>query len=523
MFRRLGLGTIALALLLLAAAGISFLELYRGSEQLHWNRGELGAAEGVYYGQQAQRVGEDWQQIMELAPMDPPSGTLQDPHRTCLCISPADHRIWVEYAGQIVSQADLGPGVTWRLQHCTPQATNELPGITRLKMRGHHTRRLPEEKFRLLAQGAKGYVALEIDTYNFRADYGTAVVNPVQFDSSRNKSAQEETKYPSMLVTEAEYQQDQQALLAGEKTLAPSGSQADLQGFWPPNRAEWLKVEREAFEQIDRHVTQAGYEIWSLRPTVGPAYRAAQAEISARRAGRTLFGRSSAKMSIYFDYIGDGVWYAKSGPRARFLHLPRPPRQALEVPDIEFLLGSQELTGPRREEFLTQGREIDRNPSTPPSPWQVNLPNGATVEFIGVCDSPCGEKPWWGPDGSALQQGPYVSYRRSRWNMADTRRRYDIAWKVVSPPGGGGTTSRVAANSGSSYFSVDDKYGNHSHAARGHAYLLDASRETTDVQIGAKTNDGDYQWVLFQNVSLRPGKNAGFQIITGDQAKPKDR
>ncbi|SIO28611.1 RNA polymerase sigma factor, sigma-70 family [Singulisphaera sp. GP187] len=39
-------------------------------------------------------------------------------------------------------------------------------------------------------------------------------------------------------------------------------------------------------------------------------------------------------------------------------------------------------------------------------PWVKSLPNGATLEVIGVSTLPSGPRSWWGPDGSPLAQPP---------------------------------------------------------------------------------------------------------------------
>ncbi len=39
--------------------------------------------------------------------------------------------------------------------------------------------------------------------------------------------------------------------------------------------------------------------------------------------------------------------------------------------------------------------------------WGVTLPDGVTVEMIGVSENPSDGRPWWRPDGSSLSQRPY--------------------------------------------------------------------------------------------------------------------
>ena len=43
------------------------------------------------------------------------------------------------------------------------------------------------------------------------------------------------------------------------------------------------------------------------------------------------------------------------------------------------------------------------------SPFEARLPNGVTVELLGVAESPSKGRPWWRPDGSPLAGRPYDS------------------------------------------------------------------------------------------------------------------
>ncbi len=43
----------------------------------------------------------------------------------------------------------------------------------------------------------------------------------------------------------------------------------------------------------------------------------------------------------------------------------------------------------------------------PVGPWNARLPNGVTVELIGVAENPSTDRPWWQPDGSWLAWRPY--------------------------------------------------------------------------------------------------------------------
>ena len=69
------------------------------------------------------------------------------------------------------------------------------------------------------------------------------------------------------------------------------------------------------------------------------------------------------------------------------------------------------------------GEPVDRPPVCTPT-------NVATVEFIGICQSPSAGKQWWGPDGSLLQGAPYVNASTILRQRAD-RNVFEIVRKVT--------------------------------------------------------------------------------------------
>ncbi|MCP4609201.1 MAG: hypothetical protein GY845_10860 [Planctomycetes bacterium] len=66
----------------------------------------------------------------------------------------------------------------------------------------------------------------------------------------------------------------------------------------------------------------------------------------------------------------------------------------------------------------------------PPSPFRSTLPNGVTVELIGICEHPSEGKQWWRPDGSKLEQRPFEKlYSR----VYTKREYYELALKIENP------------------------------------------------------------------------------------------
>jgi len=68
--------------------------------------------------------------------------------------------------------------------------------------------------------------------------------------------------------------------------------------------------------------------------------------------------------------------------------------------------------------LIPQGRLASQSAQTPavavslpPSPWQATLPNGITVELVGISYHPSEGKQWWRPDGSPMREAPYDMIR----------------------------------------------------------------------------------------------------------------
>ncbi|MHC4500088.1 MAG: M56 family metallopeptidase, partial [Planctomycetota bacterium] len=72
------------------------------------------------------------------------------------------------------------------------------------------------------------------------------------------------------------------------------------------------------------------------------------------------------------------------------------------------------------------------------SKFVATLPNGVTVELVGVCEHPSGGKQWWRPDGSILRAKPYEN---SPWILGGSRYAYEFIYRVS---GGEGVMTKFA-------------------------------------------------------------------------------
>jgi len=192
--------------------------------------------------------------------------------------------------------------------------------------------------------------------------------------------------------------------------------------------------------------------------------------------------------------------------------MPIPPRL-----DLEFLIPvAGQIAKEDVPALLAQGRRKQED-IRPPSKWRANLSNGATVEFIGVCERPNGGRQWWGPDGSPLGYAPYLNYKGHDSPPGDIA-AYEMAWRI-HPAQGSGSGTRVSfeGRSGSGRRQVYDRYGN---LVRGeleaHDYVCDKSRTKTTLKIGVPGSNGEVAWATCKNISLVRGENQGFEMIEGE-------
>lgn len=79
--------------------------------------------------------------------------------------------------------------------------------------------------------------------------------------------------------------------------------------------------------------------------------------------------------------------------------------------------------------------------TTCPMRRTASLPNGVTVELVGLCEHPSEGKSWWKPDGSELKDRPY---RQLKHKMEDAGAKlYELAFRVQ---GGGNILARIATD-----------------------------------------------------------------------------
>lgn len=512
---------IAVLLVVVIAAGI-YLR-WRPSGQgsgspAGWGQGDLKTSERLYYSSRIDGIIGNWQQTAGQADIDK-DGRLKESYRTFLVIDTDRQAIWIEDNGQIQKDnyTEFPAGMSCTLYHSNPQGNTKLSGRTILKIRGPYSRRQTPEQLCLVGTGrGAGYISLHFNSSSRGRDYGSGRFNPQPYQSG--SSSKTENLYGSLVVADAEYRQYLSSL--ADSTLSqPDEQNAQIQIIQDieKNKAAWQKVGKLLYIEVERQVSDAGFKLRDLKVEAGPDFSAAHAEILAHTDNflRNIFGGYSSIWGyLKIDYLGNDIWYVKNAAHPQ---RPVPSRRQL---DLEFLVGpTADIPDSQHSRLIEMGRKIQQPTPIPPSKWKAALPNGATVEFIGICENPSAGKQWWGPDGSPIGYAPYFNaepYDRPRTD----RNLYELAWRIKWPGSSSSTGTQTSFEGciGSYDREIRDRYGNRLIGnLNAHGCAFDKSREKTTLKIGLKTGDQDFQHVTFKNISLVPGKNQGFSIELDDQ------
>jgi hypothetical protein len=136
-----------------------------------------------------------------------------------------------------------------------------------------------------------------------------------------------------------------------------------------------------------------------------------------------------------------------------------------------------------------ESRELQTNNYT------ATLPNGVTVELLGVCEVPENTATedkqytnWWKPDGSPLEKRPFKRSTFSSRKMYDDRKWYCFAFSSYGKNKYGGTLRRISVkeSSGGGSGMMIDEYDEYLYSkALGHELsLLPSALDTTEIEFG---------------------------------------
>jgi hypothetical protein len=483
-----------------------------------WGDGSLTTSERAYYRNRINPIIGTWQRSRRNAGRGEP-GRFEDSYGTYMVIDLDKNAIWIEDNGQIPpdNYTEFPAKMKWVLFHKTPQGDSELPGRTRLRIRGGNSGQDYPEKFYLVGAGrGPGHLYFEFSTNNRGNGSGSGKFYPQPYTGPSSSGKKPDESYASVIVTDAEHWEYRSSVPLPDPN-APSRNQSPIE----KNKAAWRKIEKPLYQQIEKEVSSTGFGLRGLTVEPGPDFSAAHAYLDVHTEGvlRGIFGGYFwGNIYLKIDYLGDDIWYAKIAPHPQRGTMPR--RDKI---DLEFLIRpTAPIPDSQRAALLEKARMIQPDAAViAQSKWKVALPNGATVEFIGLCENPSAGKKWWGPDGSPLEYAPYLNSEAYDGPRED-RKMYEMAWRIEFPQmpngsSGGGTQTSLDGCVGSYSHSIRDRYGNQIYNLNAQGCAFEQARINTTLRIGVSVGDGQYQNVTFEDISLVPGRDQGFKILLPDR------
>jgi hypothetical protein len=465
-------------------------------------------AERVYY---LQKIRGILTTLAQIKSPDAPGNTIEADRIpfVCLVVDTAKKEMWIESDGIVLPErrVDLPPRMEWQVRRSTSSGAVGLPEISRFRAPGTCGNPLQEERITLV-----GWNRREEMTFDFTPSgpSGTGYASGfwIRRDRVGSSSGTVGRDPPSepFVVADADYEKARRGF---KPPSSPSSDSIVLSDNW----LAWAHVEKRLYQEIDRRTSDAGYHLTSLELQCGPDYAGAFAKVTARSPsaipGFTFYPRT-AQACLIIDSLGQDIWYARS---ERYPGLPN-----ANYLDLEFLVSARQDIPPQDTAALLQaGRNKQwRIAQPPPSQWHIDLPFGASFEFLGLCENPSAGRPWWGPDGSRLDEAPHVNYQAHPCSP-ENQVVYEIAWRIRQSPSGQPKVTACLLGAQSVPLIVPDHYGNsmpREHS--GQACVVDRTRTKVTLQIAAQEDGKSAVIATLENISLVPGVDPGFRIVLGD-------
>ncbi len=163
----------------------------------------------------------------------------------------------------------------------------------------------------------------------------------------------------------------------------------------------------------------------------------------------------------------------------------------------------------------------------PPGTYQATLPNGVTVELVGVCEHPSEGKQWWRPDGTDLEEQIHV---KKSGTVAARGKAFAIAARVNGPEDMTFKWGEIDGSYGGASLEVVGSQGQAISNMRAQKVHVDENLTTTSMRLGAAagnwetkaTHDGSGmmsighgEWGITFSKAFQPGKETKL-IISDD-------
>jgi len=145
---------------------------------------------------------------------------------------------------------------------------------------------------------------------------------------------------------------------------------------------------------------------------------------------------------------------------------------------------------------------------TPPPPFTATLPNGVTVELVGVCEHPSEGKQWWKPDGSLLSEAPYATTGNTERHEMEGYQNYEFALRL-RPANASYTWLIPGGSFGSDTGSPSDQNGRPIRDLKSYQTGFIRDKETSTIRVGVTASE-------WKTVATQKSDNREQTLTVGD-------
>jgi len=156
------------------------------------------------------------------------------------------------------------------------------------------------------------------------------------------------------------------------------------------------------------------------------------------------------------------------------------------------------------------------------SEFSAILPNGVTVELIGMCEYPSADKQWWRPDGSLLVKPPYDESDLDILSFIEPNTiPIEFAFRLSGNLSEPAWEAKVKRDEQAFLWGTGRraKDGEFLTDIKSIGMFVKSDQRTLDLRLGFSFADRQYEWVDFKNISVKPNFKPDVQVEGGEIEK----
>ena len=149
------------------------------------------------------------------------------------------------------------------------------------------------------------------------------------------------------------------------------------------------------------------------------------------------------------------------------------------------------------------------------SEFSAILPNGVTVELIGMCEYPSVDKQWWQPDGSRLVSPPYDESDINILSFVEPNTiPLEFAFRLSGNLGEPAWAAKVKGDDQAFVWWTGRraKDGEFLKDIKSIGMFVKSDQRTLDLRLGFSVAGRPYEWVDFKNISVKPNFKPAVEV-----------